>query len=212
MLLEERRHGKFLVGPARLAASRSALSTSSASREGSAHDRSSGFHPTRASPAVLFNFGKRSRGRPWGPCMRTTGLRPASPSPIRGRAVTLPPTAATRGSRSWPGILPTPDRPGSRRRGERGRRAAGELWPRGGQGAERQRGAALHPRAARRAGEPPRRPGGERVGAHLRGQPFSPSLELPMVGRLGVPRYHGARWSRRSRGPLTAAIVGRTRS
>jgi hypothetical protein len=42
--------------------------------------------------------------------------------------------------------------------------------------------------------------------------PFSPSLELTMVGRLGVPPPQRRQGSRRSRGPLTAAIVGRTRS
>src|SRR5215467_12152899 len=52
-----------------------------------------------------------SRGKPWGPCMRTTELRRSTPSSGQASAFTLPPTASTRGSRSRPGILPTPDQP-----------------------------------------------------------------------------------------------------
>ena len=52
-----------------------------------------------------------TRARPWGPCTRTTGPRRATPSPSRESAFSLPPTASTRGSRSWPGVLPTPARP-----------------------------------------------------------------------------------------------------
>src|SRR2546428_1039834 len=51
-----------------------------------------------------------TRGRPWGPCTRTTGLRRATPSRSQEGAFTLLLTASTRGSRSWPGILPMPDR------------------------------------------------------------------------------------------------------
>ena len=47
-----------------------------------------------------------TRGRPWGPCTRTTGLRRATPSRSQESASTLLLTASTRGSRSWPGILP----------------------------------------------------------------------------------------------------------
>src|SRR5437588_3112334 len=52
-----------------------------------------------------------TRGRPWGPCTRTTGLRLSTPSPGQESAFTLPPTVSTRGSRSWPGVSPMPDRP-----------------------------------------------------------------------------------------------------
>ena len=51
-----------------------------------------------------------TRGRPWGPCTRTTGLRRATPSRSQESAFTLLPTASTRGSRSRPGVLPMPDR------------------------------------------------------------------------------------------------------
>src|SRR5947209_10004226 len=52
-----------------------------------------------------------TRGRPWGLCTRTTGLRLSTPSPGQESAFTLPPTVSTRGSRSWPGVSPMPDRP-----------------------------------------------------------------------------------------------------
>src|SRR5436309_10598867 len=50
------------------------------------------------------------KGQTMGPCTRTTELRRATPSRSQESAFTFPLTASTRGSRSWPGILPMPDR------------------------------------------------------------------------------------------------------